>query len=400
MQTLLKYSINAPVYSSSRLLSRRCRFLGLEGLKISDPGKAPELPCKKIMNSPHIEHSLTQHFTSFIKASASGRRRTPSGKRITKGTITNYSCALKLLWEYQLSVPHPLRIRLLHRASLRTMQQEKNYWHRFFIRFSDFLYKEKGYSDNYVANFFKILRSLFNYLQKEKGLMVGNYHHSFRIPAQQAAPVVLTPAQLNFLICNKAFEAVLTPGLKRVKDIFVFGCTVALRYTDLMGLKKSNIRQVGTEYYLSLFTQKTNTEIRVPLPGYALHIVHKYQKKAGKYILPRLSSTNLNLQLKKLAKAAGWTQQLTKNISYRGKMQEQKNGDGSSWLFYQHITAHTMRRTAITTLLILGVPETVVRKISGHAPGSREFYKYVAIAQDYLDTEVKKAQDKLAAFTV
>jgi len=42
-----------------------------------------------------------------------------------------------------------------------------------------------------------------------------------------------------------------------------------------------------------------------------------------------------------------------------------------------------MRRTAITTLLIMGVPEAMVRKISGHAPGSKEFYKYVGIAQDY-----------------
>ena len=54
-----------------------------------------------------------------------------------------------------------------------------------------------------------------------------------------------------------------------------------------------------------------------------------------------------------------------------------------------------MRRTAITTLLIMGVPETMVRKISGHAPGSNEFYKYVGIAQDYLNREVKTAYQKL-----
>jgi intergrase/recombinase len=54
-----------------------------------------------------------------------------------------------------------------------------------------------------------------------------------------------------------------------------------------------------------------------------------------------------------------------------------------------------MRRTAITTLLTMGVPELVVRKISGHAPGSKEFYRYVAIAQEYMNHEVQTAYKKL-----
>jgi hypothetical protein len=40
-------------------------------------------------------------------------------------------------------------------------------------------------------------------------------------------------------------------------------------------------------------------------------------------------------------------------------------------------------------LLMLGVPEMIVRKISGHAAGSREFYRYVCLVQDYLNEEVK-----------
>mgnify|MGYP003551327649 FL=1 len=78
-------------------------------------------------------------------------------------------------------------------------------------------------------------------------------------------------------------------------------------------------------------------------------------------------------------------------------MQEIKSKTGGSWLFYQHITAHTMRRTAITTLLMMSVPENIVRKISGHAPASKEFYKYVSIAQEYLNHEVKNAYEKLLA---
>lgn len=344
-------------------------------------------------SAPQLQ--VTEQFNQFIKASSSGRRLTPSGKRITKGTIINYQYVFRLINEFEKKTGSVLRIQLLHRASMRTIQREKNYWNRFFTKFSAFLYNEKKYHDNYVSNVFKIIKTFFNYLQKEKGFVIGNYHRSFRIPLQLSAPVVLLPEQLNFLITNKDFENKLNPYLKRAKDIFVFGCTVSLRFSDLMALKKNNIVLYNSEYLLVVFTKKTGTEIKIPLPPYLLEIIHKYRRKAGRYLLPRLSSTNLNIQIKKLINAAGLDHTLPKTISNRGRMIELKTASGEAWPFYKHITAHTMRRTAITTLLILGVPETVVRKVSGHAPGSKEFYKYVSIAQQYLNKEVKNAYQKL-----
>jgi integrase len=338
---------------------------------------------------------VSEFFKQFIKAAASGRRLTSSCKRITPGTITNYRYAQKILIEFEAKTANPLRIQLLHRASLRTLQKEKNYWSRFYLQFTSFLYKEKRYSDSYVASNLKILKTFFNYLQTEKGFSVGNFHKSFRISLQKATPVVLQPKQLHYLISDKAFEADLNPYLKRAKDIFVFGCTVALRVNDLMHLQKKNILYSGEETYLKLFTQKTGAEVQIPLPDYALEIVNRYKVKAGKYILPSLSVTNLNIQIKKLIKKAGWDYVLPKVISKQGKLAELKKLNGKAWCFHQHITAHTMRRTAITTLLIMGVPELVVRKISGHAPGSNEFYRYVSVAQDYMNQEVKMAYKKL-----
>ncbi|MGB3155845.1 MAG: hypothetical protein WBB06_14660, partial [Chitinophagaceae bacterium] len=213
---------------------------------------------------------LSENFQQFIRASATGRRLTPSGKRITKGTLVNYWYALRLVNEFENKYETKIRIQLLHRASMRTLQREKNYWSRFFTRFSSFLYKEKEYYDNYVSNVFKILKTLFNFLQREKGYVVGNYHKSFKIPLQQSVPVVLIPEQLQMLILNKEFYGSLSPYLKRAMDIFVFGCTVALRFSDLMNLKKTNLVETENETYLTLVTQKTGSELRIPLPVYVL----------------------------------------------------------------------------------------------------------------------------------
>ncbi|MBD0288071.1 MAG: hypothetical protein ICV79_21995 [Flavisolibacter sp.] len=54
-----------------------------------------------------------------------------------------------------------------------------------------------------------------------------------------------------------------------------------------------------------------------------------------------------------------------------------------------------MRKTGITVLLMLGMPEYLVRKISGHASHSKEFFRYVNFAQSYITDELDKAHQKL-----
>lgn len=347
------------------------------------------------MLTPTKQVLLLAEFQKFITASKTGRRLMPSGKKVRVGTLEQYNCVYLLLNEFQQSQEIPIRIQLLTKNSLRLIQKEKLYWSRFFKNFSNFLYKQKKCFDQYTGTVFKVLKTFFNYLLKEKCLPVGEFHSQFRIPTENSNPVVLSPAQLKFLITNTAFEASLPKHLQRTKDIFVFGCTVGLRYQDLMRLKQQHIQFTDAGVNIILHTQKTGTEVTIPLPHYAVAIFNKYRRKAGNFILPRLSSTNLNLQLKELIKKAGWNYNLPKIKQRQGEPIEIKNNNGKVYKFYEHITVHTMRRTAITSLLLLGVDENSVRKISGHAAGSKEFYRYVIIVQDYLNAQVKRAHMKL-----
>jgi len=331
----------------------------------------------------------------FIGATASGRRLMPSGKRIRPGTIEQYRHVLKLLLHFETMQKEPLRIRLQHRSTLREMQKEKNYWKRFHKNFSLYMYRSRGYYDRYTGSVFKVIKVFFHYLSVDKGLPVGEYHKQFRAPSESFVPVVLTPGQLRRFITDKVFEAGLPAMLKLIKDIFVFGCTAGLRYADLMRLRKTNILFEADGACLLLETGKTGSTVRVPLPDYALAIIDKYSRRTGLYVLPRVSNASFNNQVKKLIKLAGWNHPLLKYRHRQGLPVEIKTAQGKSWRFYDHITAHTMRRTAITTLLLMGVDETSVRRISGHAPGSKEFYRYVALVQDYLNAKVKEAHKKL-----
>ena len=56
----------------------------------------------------------------------------------------------------------------------------------------------------------------------------------------------------------------------------------------------------------------------------------------------------------------------------------------------------TLRQVgAITTMLSLGVHEQLVRKISGHTPHSKEFYRYVSWSQTLQDRSTEEMFAKL-----
>jgi intergrase/recombinase len=54
-----------------------------------------------------------------------------------------------------------------------------------------------------------------------------------------------------------------------------------------------------------------------------------------------------------------------------------------------------MRRTAITTMLRMGMNEINVRLISGHKANSTSFYRYVNYADGFIDEEMDKYYAKL-----
>lgn len=329
-----------------------------------------------------------------MAASRTGRRKTASRRKLSGGSLEQYRCVYKLLQEYEAALPRPLRLQLLKRQTLPLLKKERRYWSAFFKGFCHFLYKTKGCLDGYVASVCKVLRTFFNYLAKELHLPIGTFHLQFRVPMHLPPPIVLEPFQLRFLISDAPFEASLPPHLKRTKDLFVFGCTVGLRYTDLMQLRKAHLLPSAQGPLLQVYTQKTGSVVKLPLPPYLLPILSRYKRQAGKYLLPRLSNTNLNLQLKQLMEKAGWTYALPRIRSKEGKLVELKR-NGASFRFCDQVSAHTMRRTAITTLLMMGVPEQVVRRLSGHAPGSKEFYRYIALAEDYMHNHVRNAYVQL-----
>lgn len=343
------------------------------------------------------ELSFIDLYLRFINDSKKGRRLQPNGKRISEGTIKNYEYSLKLVQSFCARKNFSLRIRPANKLNRRELMIEKNYWKKFYRGFTDYLYNECNFYDNYAGQHIKNLKVFFNYLSKELMPGLGDFHKQFYVRKEEIPIFPLMPEELSFLVYNKQFEASLASRLKEVKDFVVFGCTVALRFSDLNSLQKPNLRIMNEQYYLAVRSKKTEVDTLFKLPPYAVEIIKRY-KKLRKRLLPAFHKSNLNKYIKILFERAGFTHPVLVTRSRRGKVYELKkvlDERKQTFRFCDVATTHTMRRTAITTMLSLGVPEQIVRKISGHSPGSKEFYRYVSWAQSYLDKETEKMFEKL-----
>ncbi len=268
---------------------------------------------------------------------------------------------------------------------------ESKYWKRFYFEFTQYLFAQKCH-DNYVGTVIKIVRLFFNYLQKEKQISTGNYHKQFYVNKEEVPIILINYEQLQFLVFNEAFDESLPNNLKHTKDIFVFGCTVALRFSDIFNIKQNDFDLLNGKYYLKNKSLKTETDTKLLLPDYAVSILlkYKFRNKTRRNIFSKISINQFNENVKKIGELAGWTQEIGKRRSKRGESAEIIfSKKKRSYRFCDLLSSHVMRRTAITTMLTLGMPEHLVRKISGHATNSKAFFRYVNYAQPYLDKEIE-----------
>jgi integrase len=335
-------------------------------------------------------------FNQFIKDTETGKRLKKNGEKIKSGSIDNYRYVLHNLIKFSTDTAFELRICDAQKLSTRELSSEKNYWKKFYQKYTEYLYKN-GCHDNYVGANIKVIRVFFNYLKNDKDFFTGDFQRLFYVRKEEIEIFVLSPEQLKFLIHDKEFEQKLTASLQKIKDIFVFGCTTGLRYSDIFLLTSKNFEMVNGEWFLKLKSLKTKTFSFIKLPSYAITIFEKYISTNSKQtIFGKISLFNFNKNLKQIGEEALFTAPIEVSREKQGKTQKlTKKTDKTKNRFCDKMSSHMMRRTAITTMLILGMPEHLVRKISGHSTSSSSFNRYVHYAQSYIDLEISKVHSKL-----
>jgi hypothetical protein len=222
-------------------------------------------------------------FNQFISDSSKGFRMKPDGRLIRNSTINNYAIIKKVLEEFSEETDFKFKIFIVSNLTKTEMIEAKRYSHRFYICLSNYIYG-KGFFDNYMGHIFKIVKAFYNYLILERQIDAGAFHKKFYVFKEEIPIVVLSPEQLNYLIFNKDFHNSLDEKMQVIKDVFVFGCTVALRVGDLLNLQPYHLLETENNHYLKVYSQKTNTPSFIKLPVYAVEILRRYRNKQKNFI--------------------------------------------------------------------------------------------------------------------
>lgn len=227
--------------------------------------------------------------------------------------------------------------------------------------FNDYL--KAGRLNNTVVKAMQVLRTFLQYCLKKKYIA--------------SLPLLETGSPNNITVIHLSHEEVLqmanttmpSPTLERVRDFFVFGCFTGMRYSDIAGLKKSNVYKD----HIKFFIQKSGATqaLTVPFTPMSKMILEKYKDIPGEYALPSISNQKTNDYLKEVAAIAGINSVV--EIAHKtaaGRIEKVETTKD------QLISCHTSRKSFITIAMTLGMPESVIVSITGHTKGSKAFHKY------------------------
>jgi integrase len=155
---------------------------------------------------------------------------------------------------------------------------------------------------------------------------------------------------------------------KFIRDVFVFTCYTGLRWSDIQGIQKSDVRKDKKgNLYIKKFAVKTDEEYFVFLNHKAIEILISYE-----YQLNWLSNPNFNKYLKLYLKNFEEFQEKTQFTLIDQKTKK------SRYLYrYEVISIHRGRDTFINMLLNENVPIHTIMRYTGH--------KSISSLQKYID---------------
>lgn len=328
---------------------------------ITSSKQIKEILANKILNKPGKE-SFKELINSFLK-----EHKKNDGNPLKEVTKLKYLNAYNHLNAYTKSYNIKLEIESINEDFLQG--------------FKEYLTQIKNLTDNTVVKILKAIKTFLRHYSK-KGI-IKNIDLS-------DVKTISTEGEIYVLPIDKVLELqyadVETEKMRRVRDMFCFMCWTGQRYSDTIKISHNDIVEYSNnEKVWKLITNKTQERISVPIIQYAEEILDRY--KDFETPIPIFSNQKINNYLKDLGKLVKFNWPVKISRYYEGVLHQEQVP------FYKVLTTHVGRKSYITNSLILGVPERVVKDVSGHKD-EKSFNRYVKLAETYKSQVIRHAFSK------
>lgn len=221
-----------------------------------------------------------------------------------------------------------------------------------------------GYAVNTIARHMKVLKQYINRAIVFEYIQTSPFR-KYKIRSAETERESLSEKELFLMEQYREQQE----NRNEILDAFLFSCYSGLRYSDMCRLTKQHIILLNRKRWIVIRTQKTDTDIRVPIylifEGKGLKLLKEIRRSRG--IVFRLpDSQTVNRELKRICKKIG---------------------------VKKHITFHSARHTCATLLLYKGVNITTVQKILGHK-SVKTTQIYSAVTDLTIEKDIKKSNKK------
>lgn len=196
----------------------------------------------------------------------------------------------------------------------------------------------------------------------EDGLTTNNIftHRKFKSVTSKSDTVYLNKDEIKALL---AIDLSKQPRYEKVRDIFVVGCYIALRHSDLSKIKPENIENG----MIDMIQTKTGKQVIIPMLNEVVTILEKYNNT-----LPGISNQKYNAYMYEVCKQC---EVLAKEIT----IFEIKGGKKITRVEpkYEFVSSHTARRSFATNEYKAGdLSISEIMSLTGHTT-EKSFYLYI-----------------------
>ena len=348
-----QFALNELMDTLAMLCNKSYKELLINGIPEPDMLRSKlELFFNKHYNSSNLEdqRSLLGLFKRFI----SGEIKNKGNDRKEK-TLGNYEATYKHLVLFQTTEQVKLNFNSI------TLE--------FFYKYIDFLRNVVQIQHNTIAKDIAVIKSVMG-----EAVDLGyteNFqfrHKKFSFSEIETDQIYLNEQELSLI-----YKAILpNQSLDRVRDLFIFGAWVGLRYSDYSDIKPENLIESDGDVFIKVRTKKTNSIAIIPCNPVVMEIFEKYKDNENRLPLT-ISNQKFNKKIKQVCEIAGLTE--------TGRLPSQPEKR-----LCDIVSSHTCRRSFATNYYLQGFSVHDLMKITTHTT-EKSFLKYIRVS--HLDTAKK-----------
>jgi len=222
---------------------------------------------------------------------------------------------------------------------------------------------DKGLATNTVGKQIKNLKAFLNNCFK-LGIVERFDLSNFKTLTEEVDKIYLSEEEIQMILVKDLAEK---PELEESRDLFVLGCHLGLRFSDLTRLRSEMI----TGEMIRIRMKKTGKTVVIPLHPILKEILNKYNGDFPKVV----NSTKFNTNIKEIGNISGIQDKVV--VTHKKGIEKVD----TVYQKYELISSHTCRRSFCTNEYLKGVPTVFLMKISGHKT-ERAFLRYIKIDEE------------------